>query len=444
MRDASERGLTSLPFLRAKPDFCRIWAGNVCSRFGDALDTIAFMWIILKLTGSTLMMGTLMVVNMLPSIVLGPFAGVLVDRWQRKQVMLICDAARGFLTVCIAFLWLSGDLAVWMLYAVTFANSVLEAFAQPARGAVIPLLAGRENLVAANSLYSFGESLATLFGLGVAGVVVSTLGITTAVAIDAVTFWVSALSVLVSRLPELARNVTPLNFRQFSHELGEGLTFVRQTEPVFLAILLAGLINIAVAPINVLTPVYVAEDLRLGATDLSHVYIALTLGSLLGAALVGSLGPKIHEVNLMRLGFVGVGASYALFYLARSKWPLVTLTGFLGFAVPFANTGFRTLLQRSTPKERMGRIQSLMGTLVLAAMPLSSGLSGFLGEHVPIPTLFGMLGIFVTLVAGTILWRRVFRRPETTTEALEGFQDTLGVGLDSQGPPLRLSGPGEA
>ncbi len=411
MGDAFERGLGNLGLLRAKPDFCRIWAGNVCSRFGDALDTIAIMWIALELTGSTLTMGALMVVNMLPSIVLGPIAGVLVDRWRRRRVMLVCDVGRGFLTAGIALLWLSGDLAIWMLYAVTFANSVLEAFAQPARGAAIPLLAGHENLVTANSLYSMGENLATLFGLAAGGLVVSTLGVATAVSADAATFWVSALSVLVSRLPELARNEIPLSLRQLSRELGEGLMFVRRTQPVFLAILLAGLINVALAPLNVLTPVYVVEDLGLGATDLSHVYIAFTLGSLLGATLIGSFGSRIHDVRLMRLGFMGVGASYTLLYLASSKWPLVTLAGLLGVAVPFASTGFRTLLQRSTPKDKMGRIQSLMGTLVLAAIPISSALSGLLGEYVPIPLLFGMLGIFVMLAAGTILWGRVFRRP---------------------------------
>src|SRR5690554_1997067 len=154
------------------------------------------MWIILELTGSSLMMGTLVVVNVLPSILIGPFAGVLVDRWSRKRVMIVADVGRGLVTLTLAALWFLGVLPVWALFVATFVNSVFEVFALPARRAVVPLLVGKENLVPANAIYSFGENLASLFGLVAAGVVVASAGILAAIVVDGVTFLFSALTVV--------------------------------------------------------------------------------------------------------------------------------------------------------------------------------------------------------------------------------------------------------
>ncbi|BAS27804.1 MFS transporter [Limnochorda pilosa] len=409
--------LSGLGVLRAKRDFARIWAGQVVSRFGDALDVIAFMWIILELTGSTLMMGTLVVVNTLPSIFLGPFAGVLVDRWSRRRVMIACDVGRGLVTLSVAALWALGSLPVWMLFVVTFVNSIFEVFELPARGAVVPLMVGRENLVAANAIYGFASSLAQLFGLGAAGVVVASLGVTAAVVTDAVTFFLSALSVVVSAVPELERERLPLKIRPFLRELGEGLAFVRSEKVVLFAIVLAGVVNFALGPLNALMPVFARGALGLGPEALSLIFMGFTAGALVGAALVGQIFKGTAEVILLRWGMVGVGLAYGLLGLVPSAWAAVAVAAGMGLAIPFAQAGFSSLVQRRTPEDRMGRVSSLMGTLVLAAMPLSAGVAGAVAERVSIPIVFASLGVLVMATSAALLWTWPFR--ELRREAAE-------------------------
>ncbi|MGE5599355.1 MAG: MFS transporter, partial [Bacteroidota bacterium] len=103
-------------FFRRNPSFFRFWCAAVINRSGDSLDTIAHMWLVLELTGSTMMMGTIMVANMLPSIILGPFTGVLADRWDRKRLVVICDIMRGLVMAGVAALLFLGHLKAAYLY----------------------------------------------------------------------------------------------------------------------------------------------------------------------------------------------------------------------------------------------------------------------------------------------------------------------------------------
>lgn len=412
---------SGLRLLRSRPSFAWIWAGQMISRFGDSLDLIAFMWIILELTGSTLMMGTLVMVNVLPNVLLGPFAGVLVDRWSRKRVMIVADLGRGLVVATLALLWALGQLQVWMLFAVTFISSVFETFSAPARRAVVPLLVGKENLVAAHGVYNMGESLANLFGLAAAGVVVAWMGLLPAIALDAATFFLSSLTVLLATIPELERVTAPLKVRAFSQELGEGLTFVR-SEPVVLAsVLMAGVTNFALGPLEALLPAHVGQGMGLGPQYVSWVLMAMTAGSLVGAILVSQSLKGAPEVYLLRVGMVGIGVGYGLLGLSPTVWGIMAAAAGLGFMIPLANSGFGSLIQRRTAPERMGRVSAIMGTLVLAAFPLSAGLSGTVAEWVPIPWVFGSMALLDVAVAVGFLWSRPFRQL-----AREARQERMG------------------
>ncbi|HCT37142.1 MAG TPA: hypothetical protein DF292_08945, partial [Firmicutes bacterium] len=186
------KGLSGLAFFRAYPSYTRYWIANTISRIGDSIDSLAIMWMVLELTGSTLLMGTVMVCNMLPNILLGPFAGVLADRLNRKRLMIISDIARGLLVTVLAFLFMTDHLAVWMIFVVTALTSVFETAQQPARMAVRPSLVRTEDLITSNSMHSFGENAAQMIGLACAGAIIATLGIGGALLIDFLTFVISA------------------------------------------------------------------------------------------------------------------------------------------------------------------------------------------------------------------------------------------------------------
>ena len=138
--------------------------------------------------------------------------------------------------------------------------------------------------------------------------------------------------------------------------------------------------------------------------------MAMTAGSLVGGVLVSQWLKGIAEVHLLRAGMVGVGVGYGLMGLSPTVWALMAAAAGLGLMLPLANSGFGALIQQRTAPERMGRVGSIMGTLVLAAFPLSAGLSGTVAEWVPIPWIYGSMAVLILVAAAGALWSAPFRR----------------------------------
>lgn len=410
--DVGRAPLGGLKFFRAYPAYTRYWVATVITRFGDSLDSIAYMWMILELTGSTLAMGTIMVANMLPNIILGPFGGVLADRYDRKWTVVLCDAARGLLVMGIAVLFYTGRAEVWMLYTTTVIGSVFETIQAPARKAITPSIIGQDDLINANSMNSLSESVAQLIGIGAAGAIIAVVKTAGAVAIDAVTFWVSAALISTMQVPGQPKAKTPLNIRSFFAELGEGLRFVGGTRVVLLCVILAGLTNFFLGPMGVLMPAFLKLELRLPPSSLSTVYLFETAAMLLGSLLVTPVAGRLKNLKTLRLGFFMLSAGYAALFFARDVISISISLFILGLGVPFASAGLGTFLQRGTPQNIMGRVSAVMSTLVLSAMPLSMAVSGALGERIHAPYLFGGMGLMILLCTFAFTFDRSFYRAQ--------------------------------
>lgn len=417
--EGSTLPLTAAQLLRARPHFARLWVGHVVSRFGDSVDGLAVMWLVLTMTGSTLLMGTLSAVGMLPSILLGPFAGVLVDRWPRRRVMLVGDAGRGILTMAVAYAWASGRLQIWMLFAWLVASSCLEVFAETARRAVVPSMVGERNLVVAYSLAGTGQSLAELFGYVGAGVVLARFGIAAAILIDSATFWFSAGAVALSRIPELPHRHEKLDATAFFRDLRQGFAFLSGHKVFTHLLFLVALTNGALGPLGVLLPAFVGKVLGVGPESLGYMFASLSVGVLVGSLVVGSVARGAGELRLLRTGLLGIGGALALIWAAGSVWHVAGLMLALGLAIAPAQAGLGSLFQRLTPADKQGRIMALRGSVALAITPLSSALAGALGEAVSIPVLFGVGGLAIAASSAAILWNRTIRTATTLPPVVE-------------------------
>ncbi|MBE3577242.1 MAG: MFS transporter [Limnochordales bacterium] len=416
-RGNAERPWAVLTFLRTYPAFTWLWVGQMVSRLGDSIDAIAFVWLVLELTGSTLLMGTLLVVNMLPSILLNPVAGVWIDRLPRRPVIVISDAARAVTTGLVAALYLAGLLEVWHLYVVTTLNSIFEAFAVPARVAVIAQVVSGEDLVSANSLTSLSSSLASLFGLLLAAPLFKLLGIAGAIGLDAATFLFAALTALTASIPEIptvsagqegGRTTLTGALTSFWSDLREGMHLVITQRVILYLIILAGLANFAFGPLEVLMPVYVREVLKMDVGQLSQVYLAFSLGALASGLLTMRVARKWPEAVLVLVGLGLMGTGYAFLYFARSFLVTLGLITLMGIGQAPAQAGLRTAVQRRTPPAVLGRVAGLLGTFSLSATPLSLALTGAVAEAVAAPVIFGAFGLLVLVLTVLILSRPVF------------------------------------
>ncbi|MEO3946818.1 MFS transporter [Gorillibacterium sp. CAU 1737] len=402
---------TLLQLLRNR-SYLTLLMASVISRFGDSLDSIAYSWMVYELTGSKALMGLLFGVNALPNLLVGPFAGVLVDRWPNKPILVISDFVRGSVVCVAALLFFTGHLAAWHLFVFTIIQSTMEALCVPAEKTLIPELVPHKQLLSANSYLSTASRLAELGGLGAAGILIATLGITGAILIDSFTFLISGLILLfgLTRMPAKPQASEKLTPRRYMMMMKEGFVFIHRNKLLFAAVITAAFINFCLTPFNVLLPAFSKDLLNSGPAGLSYMSGALTVGMIIGGIWVGARGSRYSNSALISTALALIGAMYALFSLTIILPDGVNLIGavaacfVMGMSIPLASSPLMTLLQQKTPREIMGRIMALMSMLMCAMMPIGGWFTAGLSEVVSVPALFVIMGLMVVLAAA--LFRR--------------------------------------
>ncbi|NJM06639.1 MFS transporter [Candidatus Gracilibacteria bacterium] len=196
----SSRPIGYIELLRSNKPFRRLWYGQIVSQLGDWFASIALFTVLLKLTGSGQAIGLLLVAEFLPGALVGPFAGVIVDRLPRKLVLIATDIGRALLV--LGLLFVQGADQIWVIYLVVALKVMMTAFFEPARSALIPSLCRREELVAANAIAGATWSAMLAIGAALGGLVVGTLGIQAAFLIDAATFLLSAVLIATVQVDE--------------------------------------------------------------------------------------------------------------------------------------------------------------------------------------------------------------------------------------------------
>lgn len=395
------------PFVR-QPGPRALLAGNAISRFGDALDTVAFGWLVYRLTGSTLMMGMLYTVNALPGLIFGLAGGLLADRRPPARTFALLCALRGALVMLIAVLALLDRCPVYMLFVFTALNSTCEALGSPAAQKLPSLLLPAPSLDGYLGLQQGLQTGAELLGYAMSGFVIALLGMGHALLVDAATFLACAALVLrAGRYAQAAQQAARQEETPRSALL-EGIRHIRRVPALVILVLYEGFVNLMLAPFNALNIVYVGTVLGRGPETVGVMGVTFMAGTLLGglcAALLASTAPRLR----LTLATLLLGTGYALLALPPllPGWmglPL-TLTACVlaGLGLPIAITTAQAVALRTTPAHLRGRVLGLLLVVTYAATPLGSAAAGALGSLVELPALFGACGLMVLLCALPLL-----------------------------------------
>jgi DHA3 family macrolide efflux protein-like MFS transporter len=390
------------------PDFLKVWFGGTISRFGDSLDGIAFMWLMYKLTGSTLLMGSVMAVSAIPSL-FGMAAGVFVDRMNKKKVMVLMDLLRGMSTVSIAVLFIVGNLQVWQLFVFAFFNSICEAFSSPARSSVTQVLIKKEHYLEANSLGQASGAIAEILGMGTAAAIIGLWGVGIAILIDALTFLISAFTAAVANIEVVISSSDKLNFSKFFKELFEGLTVIKSNSMIFINMILGAAINILLAPYNVLLPIYSDKILNSGEKGYSSMGIGVMIGTVLGSLLVGRIADKFKKSTVIITGFLVIGLNIAALGFINNLFLAVALSTLMGICMPLITATGMSVIQTYTPREKMGRVISTKQTIGLIGMPVGFAASGIIGESLNVQYTFIGIGVIMIIICMFPMFNKEFR-----------------------------------
>lgn len=374
------------------PNFRNILLANAVSNVGDGFHTIAAMWWIKVHTGSDGLVAGVALAKGLTAVLLAPFAGALVDRYDRRMVMLWSNLARALIVALLGALALTDQLEPSVLIVASAGLAALDTLFGPAFSSSIPNIVGLDQLAPANSSLQIAGTLASITGPALGGIAVATIGSGGAFLADALSFALAALLILASKIPSPVRTQTAQP-SSLLIEIGEGWHWLRGQRLMFGIMLLALGLNFLVAPLQVLLPGYAKDVLQTDARGFGIIEAGLPMGFLLGALLLGVLKPK--AVGVMVIGcmsafgllVVGLGLSRVL------PLSLALLIG-MGAMLALINITFSVLFQSRIPNEMQGRVSGVMQTLSGGLQPLGYSFAPLL-----IFTLGGIPNVMVVIGA---------------------------------------------
>ena len=397
------------PYLRLvrNRNFSLLWVGQLVSLFGERIHTVALGFLVYEATGqSTLEVGLTYAAGTIPGIVLGPLAGTLVDRWDRRTTMAICDVLR---TVLLLAVPLVIGIDVALVYVMAFLIATVTLLFRPAKTAVIPAVVEERDLVAANSLSSVSDTAADIVGLPLAGLIIggALMGsLEVAFVLGAGTYLVSAILIWVMQVPRQELIDTPMRFRAIWGDMVEGWNFLRRQAELFSNTIVSTVAQLAVGAEIVATIPYTREVLVTSAsfpaaTVYALLLTAIAVGSVVGGIGVGWIGERVRKGPMTIVGFVGMGLSLVAAGLVREPLVAIGIFFFTGlfnmvFIIPTI-----TLFQQRTPQKLMGRVVSSRQALVFGAIGVSMAISGWLADLIGANTVLVVAGA-VCAAAGAV------------------------------------------
>ena len=405
-----------LKLLRQR-NFSLLWVGQFISVIGDWVLFIALPFYTYSLTGSVLATGAMFIVSTLPRLLLGSVAGVFVDRWDRKRTMIMADVLRVLLVAMLLFVHSRDGL--WLIYVSAFLESVVSQFFNPAKSAIIPLLVGEKDLLAANSLNGLSDALTRLVGSALGGALMGWLGFSSVVLLDAGSFLFSALMIALILMParpgfsgvrpETQPAAPPTSDASEAGILGvwrdwlAGLRLVRQERLLLMLFIVLAVAFLGDSMITVLIVPLVKVLMGGGAQLLGWLMAAQGVGGLLGGLLVGGIGKRFAPRRLSALGLVGTGIIILAVVSIPHSALVLPLMAVAGLAAAAWLISSETLLQMGTSDQFRGRIFGTLGTTSalasLVGMLLAGALTDWLGL-VPILCISG--GLYI--LSGVMAW----------------------------------------
>jgi len=401
-------------------DFFILWQGQLVSAFGDVIYSIALGFWILAETGSTALMGALLAAASLPRVLASPFAGVLVDRSDRKRLLILTDLVRGLAVTLVGVAALRGIAQTWMLFAAAIVIGLGGAFFNPAVASSLPDIVRRDKLVQANSLFHMIYTLSGLAGNSAGGILFKVLGAPFMFLFNGLSYLFSAMVIPFMNIP---RFETWVERSPFFSDMKEGFAFVWRFIGLRHLLAFAAIMNFfAAMGVMLILPLF--ERQRHLGPALYGLVMACFTGGLLAGLLFSSL-VHIRPASRFKLFAVcGLVSSLTMIlFPVILSFPLMALLAFTGgVASALLNTFMASVIQLTVPQEMRGKVFGILGSISTGLMPLAMVTGGVLAEFIPIRILISAsfavtIFLYLPLFASAAFRRTITFDPATQTPA---------------------------
>jgi MFS family permease len=382
--------------------FFIIWFGQVVSLMGSGLTSFALGVYVYTLTGSVTQLGLVLLARALPSLIISPVAGVIVDRWDRRHVMLLSDTGAGLASLGVWVLLATGNLEVWHIYVSAAFNSFFGAFQGPAYMASTTLLVPKEHYGRTAGLVQLGDAFGQILSPILAGFLILTIQIEGIILIDFATYLFAVVTLILVRIPRPKPAAAPQHgLRSIAQEAIYGWKYVKVRTGLFAMLLLFAFINFS---LGIFSALYTPLVLSFATADVLGTIISFSgIGMLVGSLLMSAWGGTKRKVDsLFGSIFIG-GLALSISGLQANPW-LLGVSGFLFFFIlPIANGSSTAIWQTKVEPGVQGRVFATRRMLASFATPLAYMLAGPLADLIfePFMTSGGAIALRIASIIGS-------------------------------------------
>ncbi|MBU1853295.1 MAG: MFS transporter [Candidatus Omnitrophica bacterium] len=392
-------------------NFSLLWFSQIISNFGDRLNQMALIGLIYARTpGSTIELAKLLSFTILPVFLIGPIAGIYVDRWNRKYTMISCDLLRGLLVLLVPFILISSRSMV-PIYIVVFIIFSITRFFLPSKLSIIPDIVHKDKLLLANSLTSTTMMIATIVGYGFGGIIVAGIGAKGGFYIDSVTYFVSALMVsfVALRLKDKSEGspyrekLSRLFLKKtIIGDIKEGLLYLKEHRDIRMVANTMFLIMAGVGSIYITIIVFIQETLGSSTGHLGILAMFLGAGLLLGSLMYGRFGSGLSKKKVINFGLAITGLVIMIFSLSLKLYPYFFIAAGLSiilgvFASPIVISS-NTLLHEVMADKMRGRIFSSLEIIMHLGFLIFMLLTSIIAERVNKEWILVIIGLVFLLI----------------------------------------------
>lgn len=401
-----------------KKTFAYIFSGQLFSILTSSMVQFAVIWHLTESTGSASVLMLAGLASFLPQALLGPFVGVWLDRWNRKLTMIVADSAIALFSLILGFYFLWGEPGLGFVYVILSMRSAASAFHAPAFQAAVPLIAPEEELTRVAGWQQMVFSCSTVIGpaLGIAVYSASSLG--AVLLLDVAGALIANLMLLLVKIHQ-PKTETPA-VPSFLKEFRLGWNALIRVKPIVLLTAATAVFSIVFMPLGTLFPYMTLSHFGRGGYSASLVEAVFSIGMILGGLLLSVFASKWSDISYMSLGLLVIGFTCLVSGLigAGAFVVFAILSFFMGMAAPFFNGPFMAMIQRSFEPEMLGRVISLVTSVMMLASPIGLVLAGPVVDRYGIQLWFLGAGIIIVLTAVFVLLQ--FRRLESVQRSESG------------------------
>lgn len=383
--------------------FMILWVGQVFSLLGSQLVQFALIWWLTQQTGSATVLAIASIVGLVPQVVLGPFVGPLVDRWNRKRTMIVADAVVAMSTVVLVYLFRTGAVEIWQIYIVLFVRALGGSFHWPAMSASTTLMVPQEKLTRIQGLNQILNGGMSIASAPLGALLISLLPMEGVLMIDVVTATVAIITILFVHIPQPGREAGSQSTGEnpsYIADLQAGLRYMLNWRGLMLMAGMAMLINMVLGPTNSFTPLLITDHFGGTAWHLGAIQAGFGVGVLVGGILLGVWGGFKRRIFTTLTALAGIGLGILVVGLAPAGLFPLAVAGmlFAGVMSSLCNGPIMAIFQATVSPSMQGRVFTLMGSATAAMMPLGLAVAGPLADVIGVRTWF-LIGGVITIVA---------------------------------------------